>query len=127
MRLAVAVLSLIVAGTACTDALDPKTANLTGYVASMDAAGKRLLVNSGIYCTAITAPCYNYDVYVEGRIYRRVPGRYEEITFAEVQAGSTVWAWGEAAPDDPGPTAFSANRIVVEPPEEVVLTRRDRR
>jgi hypothetical protein len=108
---AVATLSLFVA--ACSNPIDPGTANISGSVATSDAATSRIGVRTqDVVC--VTAPCYDYSVNVAGQVYQQdVQGRYHRITFADIPVGAAVLVWTTGPILESYPAQVQASRVVV--------------
>jgi hypothetical protein len=114
-RFAVAVLSLMVAGAACSNPLDPDTANLRGTAVQIDAATNHLSLDTGrIRCLAIMGPCYDYSVHVVGKVYLELaPGKYDQISLSDVPVGSSVLVWTDGAVMESFPAQAEGSRVVV--------------
>ena len=112
MRLAF--LALLVIGAACSPAIDPDTANITGHVAMVDAATSKIGVSTNrIAC--ITAPCYDYTVRVTGKVFLREGGGYREIAISQIPAAATAWVWIEGPVLESLPAQVDGRQVVVTP------------
>lgn len=122
----VALLSLMVAGAACSDPIQPETAELAGIVAAIDASANRVGIATGqIHC--ITTPCFDYSVHVTGKVYEeRTPGKYTLSSFDRIPLNGRVLVWTTGVEFRTLPAQVEAVRVLVQYPDDVV-DRRTRR